>query len=206
MKRKWMPIFFGLSVMILVMGSAFASPPIDNGLRSFFRKEGPDKLNYNYREVKWEALVPKGWNPMQGFNNSIMGLNDNDPRAMAALKKMRKAWDSAPTEPSLNGERIRIAGFVVPLESDQGQLQEFLLVPYFGACIHTPPPPANQIIHVINPAVNKSLKRVGIMEVVWVSGRLEVKRSRVVENAMEIAGSVGYQMTAEFVEPYKGRH
>jgi hypothetical protein len=125
---------------------------------------------------------------------------------MAALKKMRKAWDSAPTEPSLNGERIRIAGFVVPLESDQGQLQEFLLVPYFGACIHTPPPPANQIIHVINPAVNKSLKRVGIMEVVWVSGRLEVKRSRVVENAMEIAGSVGYQMTAEFVEPYKGRH
>jgi hypothetical protein len=33
------------------------------------------------------------------------------------------------------------------------QISEFLLVPYFGACIHLPPP-ANQIIEVIakNPS------------------------------------------------------
>ena len=50
---------------------------------------------------------------------------------------------------SLNGQYVKLPGYVVPLESDAGGLlSEFLLVPYYGACIHVPPPPSNQIVYV----------------------------------------------------------
>jgi len=49
---------------------------------------------------------------------------------------------------ALDGQRVKIPGYVVPLGFDgQTELSEFLLVPYYGACIHTPPPPANQVVH-----------------------------------------------------------
>ena len=48
----------------------------------------------------------------------------------------------------LDGETIRMPGYVLPLEFDGSKVKEFLLVPFVGACIHTPPPPANQIVHV----------------------------------------------------------
>ena len=127
-------------------------------------------------------------------------LSDADPRAMEALQKLREEWNNAPTEPSMNGARIRIAGFMVPLESERGSVKEFLLVPYFGACIHTPPPPANQIIHVV---AAKPLKNVQAMDAVWVSGALEVARSRNLDSAVGLADSVGYQMKADIVTPYK---
>ncbi|MCL9777090.1 DUF3299 domain-containing protein [Vibrio methylphosphonaticus] len=48
----------------------------------------------------------------------------------------------------LDGSTVKIPGFVVPLEGDEDTVTEFLLVPYFGACIHVPPPPPNQIVYV----------------------------------------------------------
>ncbi|MEP6590593.1 MAG: DUF3299 domain-containing protein [Gemmatimonadota bacterium] len=49
---------------------------------------------------------------------------------------------------ALDGKVVRIAAFIVPLEDDMQQADEFLLVPYFGACVHTPPPPPNQMVYV----------------------------------------------------------
>ncbi|MFP3457944.1 DUF3299 domain-containing protein, partial [Psychrobacter sp. SIMBA_152] len=54
----------------------------------------------------------------------------------------------APVVEALDGKKVRIPGYVVQLEGDADNVTEFLLVPYFGACIHVPPPPPNQIIHV----------------------------------------------------------
>ena len=85
-----------------------------------------------------------------------------------------------------------IAGFVVPLEGQRGEVSEFLLVPYFGACIHTPPP--NQIIHV-NPA--QPLKSELAADAGWVSGVIETLRS---DTGM---GSAGYRMRAESIVPYR---
>jgi hypothetical protein len=103
-----------------------------------------------YRQIEWDDLIPKGWDPMAAFKGlDLARLKDSDPKAQEALEKMRSAWDQAPVETALNGQRVRIAGFVVPLERKGEQILEFLLVPYFGACIHVPPPPANQIIHVV---------------------------------------------------------
>lgn len=148
-----------------------------------------------YREVRWEALVPKDWNPAKDLAGLDLGaLNDADPRAMAALEKLRAAWDNAPIVPALDGERMRIAGFMVPLETRQGSVSEFLLVPYFGACIHTPPPPANQIIHV---RTARPYKTEHGMDAVWVHGTLEAAPART------DLGHAGYRMQAEHITPYK---
>jgi hypothetical protein len=72
-------------------------------------------------------------------------------------------------------------------------MKEFLLVPYFGACIHTPPPPANQIIDV---KLRQPSKDVRMMDAIWVSGRLSRLRS---STAM---GASGYAMEGVAVEPY----
>jgi len=149
----------------------------------------------SYRNMDWDALIPKDWDPMQAIKELNVGnLKDSDPRAMEALSKLKEAWNNAPVESSLRGQRIRIPGFVVPLEHSKQQLvTEFLLVPYFGACIHVPPPPANQVIHVI-PA--NPVKTQGIMDAVWVSGTLEI------EHSDSPLGAAGYKMKADVVTPY----
>jgi uncharacterized protein len=98
----------------------------------------------NYREIDWDELTPKGWDPMAAFKGLNMNrLKDSDPKAIEALEKMKAAWAEAPVEASLDGKRVKLAGFVVPLERKGDAVLELLLVPYFGACIHVPPPPAN---------------------------------------------------------------
>lgn len=148
-----------------------------------------------YKETTWEALVPAGWDPMRELKGiDFNTLTDTDPRAVKALETLRKEWDNAPVVTKLNGARIRIPGFVVPLDVQKRQVTEFLLVPYYGACIHTPPPPANQIIHVV-PA--KPLTNEQVMAPVWVSGTLEAVRT---ETGM---GAAGYYMKVDAVAPYR---
>ena len=117
------------------------------------------------QELKWEELVPKNWDPTKRYRNlSLEALRDNDPRAIQMLDEMRAVWDNAPTVHAMNGRNVRLPGYVVPLEATAGALKEFLLVPYFGACIHTPPPPANQIVHV---TTEKPVTGFGAMAAVW---------------------------------------
>lgn len=148
-----------------------------------------------FRTVNWDELVPKDWDPMaefKGLDFSI--LQDGDPRAAKMLQKMREVWDNAPANPALVGQAIRIPGFVVPLEETKDGLKEFLLVPYFGACIHSPPPPANQIIHVLPKTAAKGVRS---MDPVWISGTLaQVKTD-------SYMGAAGYRVEAVVVEPYK---
>ena len=155
----------------------------------------PPQAASGYKEMTWDALMPADWNPAKDFQAlDLANLSDSDPRAIKALEQLRSALDNAPVVSDLNGARIRIAGFTVPLESARGQISEFLLVPYFGACIHTPPPPANQIIHV-KPV--KPYKSDQAIEAVWVSGPIETIRS---ETGL---GNAGYRMRAEMIAPYK---
>ena len=148
-----------------------------------------------FKEKTWDDLMPKSWDPMASLKGlKLDNLKDSDPRAIEALEKIREAWNNAPVEPALNGERIRIPGFVIPLEKSGNKVSEFLLVPYFGACIHTPPPPPNQIIHV---KASKPVANMRTMDTMWVSGSLQTRAS---ETEM---GQAGYQLKAERVEPYK---
>lgn len=146
------------------------------------------------REIKWDELMPANWDPMKDFKAANFGMfNDADPRAAELLKKMRDAWDNAPVNNAMDGQTVRIPGYIVPLEESKAGLKEFLLVPYFGACIHSPPPPANQIIHITRKAPVKGFHS---MDPVWVSGTLKTLRSDT------FMGATGYRMEASLVEAY----
>ena len=144
------------------------------------------------REVQWSVLVPKGWNPIELLKKASPQALDDSPESMRAL---REIWDNAPTNPEINGANVKIPGYVVPLDSSAAGMKEFLLVPYFGACIHTPPPPANQIVHVL---VDKPAK-LRAMDVVWVSGVIKAART---DSAM---GASGYRIEAAGLEPFVPR-
>jgi uncharacterized protein len=147
-----------------------------------------------FRDIDWLALVPKDWDPMAEVGSlDLANMKDSDPRAVQALQRLKEAVRNAPVQPELEGAKVRIPGFAIPLERAGDKVTELLLVPYFGACIHVPPPPPNQIIHVklARPA------SVRTMETVYVSGTLRIAR------ADTEWGRVAYAMDAESVAPYE---
>jgi hypothetical protein len=118
---------------------------------------------------------------------------------MAKIKQLRTSFVE-----ELNGQRVRIPGYLLPLEMSDTKVKEFLLVPYMGACIHVPPPPPNQIVHV--KIIQKEGYRVKTMyEPVWVSGEIWAKS--MVKDLYLVDGSagvnIGYTMQANRIEPYK---
>jgi hypothetical protein len=146
------------------------------------------------RTIGWEQLIPAGWDPYKDLKAlNLDGLKDNDPKADEALKKMRKMWDNAPINPLILGHNVRMPGYMVPLEDLPEGTKEFLLVPYFGACVHSPPPPANQIVHVL---LDKPNKRFRLMDVVWVTGTLSATKT---DSHMGVAS---YRMDAKALAPY----
>jgi hypothetical protein len=82
---------------------------------------------------------------------------------------------------------------VVPLDFDAQELTEFLLVPYFGACIHVPPPPANQIVYVKS---DKGIAIDKLYDAVVIQGQME---TAAVASALAQAG---YTLHATDVSPY----
>jgi len=186
-----------LILLVLLLASpAFAQPRTSPGAPTANFPATPDA---SFKEISWAALVPKDWDPSKPFRNmDLSALNDGDRRAMRVLEKLKEEWDNAPIDPSLDGRRVKIPGFVVPLEEEGRAVTEFLLVPYFGACIHVPPPPANQIIHVISA---KPIKNLRVMDAVWVSG--ELKAARYSKQTPMGMGAAGYQINSTVVAPYK---
>jgi uncharacterized protein len=103
---------------------------------------------------------------------------------------------------SLDGQIVRIPGYLLPLEFSGKQVSEFLLVPWVGACIHTPPPPPNQIVHVV---ADKPFDFGGLFAPVWVTGRMSTAAARkslyLIDGTADI--DIGYSLRASQVEPYK---
>ncbi|MDO4231788.1 MAG: DUF3299 domain-containing protein [Lautropia sp.] len=149
-----------------------------------------------YTPTDWETLIPPNWEPLQEFKSlDFNSMSDSDPRAIAALRKLQKAWKDAPLNPAIQREKIEISGFIVPLDSsDPKTIEELLLVPYFGACIHVPPPPSNQVIHV---TLKKPLKGFQMMDPVTVRGELVPARLDTQY------GSAGYRLDAVEVTAYE---
>jgi hypothetical protein len=102
----------------------------------------------------------------------------------------------------LQGQQIRMPGYALPLEFSGKQITEFLLVPWVGACIHTPPPPPNQIVYV---KLDEGIENRGRFTPMWVTGEMTVKAAN--KNLYLVDGSsgidVGYSLEASLVEPYK---
>ena len=118
----------------------------------------------------------------------------------AIAEKKRAA--ASTVNPALDGKMIRIPGYVLPLEFSGTKVTEFLLVPWVGACIHTPPPEPNQIVYV-KPDKAFDIRR--MFDAVWVTGRIAATGSKrsveIVDGSADI--DVGYSLRASVVEPYQ---
>jgi uncharacterized protein len=162
-------------------------------------------------ELKWDQLVPPAPpRPPKPFfagrgpvDLGKLGGPDDGTPAPPPLPEGR--WMSAPARTTtvpvpviegLAGKRVHIGGYIVPLDFDATRVTDFLLVPFIGACIHVPPPPANQIIYV---KIGEGFDVHGTFDPVWVTGTLKV--------APTFTGlaEAGYSLEAEKVESRPGR-
>jgi hypothetical protein len=111
-----------------------------------------------FREIEWREMLPKdaiapARPPLVGISGMKgIGVVDADEQGdgIDHSSPLRvQQFGSFQTVATLAGARVALSGYVVPLESDdEGRMTEFLFVPFFGACIHVPPPPPNQVVHV----------------------------------------------------------
>ncbi len=134
------------------------------------------------KELYWEDLIPDDY----VLPDVIPEIDHTNP--MAQLNP------DAPVVTELNGQKVKIPGFVVPLEGDNESLTEFLLVPFFGACIHVPPPPSNQIVYV---TFENGVPFDSLYDAIWVTGILYTKTY-----SGDIA-TTGYQLTGISVAPFE---
>ena len=160
--------------------------------------------------ILWEDLMPEGSEEelMRQYEEfyamlekryaaNATTLADADPYAGIAEGS---EFDFMPqlgtfdTVEELDGEDVRIPGYVVPFDFDsKARHTEFLFVPYMGACIHTPPPPPNQIIFIrAEPAVQID----DIWTPYWIEGTLKTETT---ENDL---GNTAYAMSMSKIEPY----
>ena len=193
---KFLPAFLALAVLVLL---PIATRKLMGG-RDFSEDRptataGP-AADPVFRELAWRELEPENWNPesvLKQVRQGAPSLDDNDPRMRERMQLMNMLWANAPTNARMDEASVRLSGYVVPLEKNEEGITEFLLVPYYGACIHVPPPPANQIVRVVARPAVRDLRT---MDPVRVSGVLRIER-----NNSEL-GHSGYAMVAARVEPY----
>jgi hypothetical protein len=157
-------------------------------------------------ELRWDQLVPpappKPPKPFFAGRGPVdlgkFGGPDDGTPAPPPLPEGR--WMSAPARTAtapvpvvedLAGKRVHIGGYIVPLDFDATRVTDFLLVPFVGACIHVPPPPANQIIYV---KISEGVDVHGTFDPVWVTGTLKVTP------AFTGLAEAGYSLDAEKVE------
>ena len=134
----------------------------------------PRRADGEPAEIGWDALIPEDWRPGEMLAQyDVDELADDDPRALELMERLERLWAEAPVVESLARRQVRLPGFVVPLDHAGDAISEFLLVPYFGACIHVPPPPANQTVLVTTAAGDAYAG--GLFDTVWVEGRMRVE-------------------------------
>jgi len=130
--------------------------------------------NIIYQEIFWEGLIPADYTPtaiMEKYQDQLADLEDGSPEAAGIYTQMQEEFDNAPANELINEVLVRIPGFIAPLNYTEDLITEFLLVPYFGACIHTPPPPANQTV-LVTTAEGYGITLEDSYSPVWVMGKL----------------------------------
>ena len=137
------------------------------------------EIEEGFIPLKWEGLIAPGFDVdsiLKKYDPIVNKLEEGSEEANQLYAKMQAEYNKAPPNESLANKKVSIPGFIAPLEQKNGIISEFLLVPYFGACIHSPAPPANQTVHV------KVASKYGISvddayDPIWVSGELLIDKS-----------------------------
>ena len=192
--------FRSMRAFLFVVLSLFLSACSDS---SIF---GGDVNKQKYTELAWEDLKPEMPDLNAESDEEEYSLEIDDQRALDSyyatapgLSGMQMNvppvnFSQFSVVEEYNGQTVRVPGFIVPLEYEGESVTEFFLVPYFGACLHNPPPPPNQIIYV---ATESSVEVSSIYEPFWVEGLLETKQT-----GNEIA-TAAYTMQGHKISPYE---
>jgi len=159
-----------------------------------------------YRAVEWTDLLPEEdltalMNPPEYLEEIADGSEEDvlaspmranlDPEA----GRYQQALTSTGVRSEFDGRAVRIPGFIVPLAFDEKRrVTHFFLVPFFGACIHVPPPPPNQIIYAVS---DKGIEQRSLYDAYWVFGRLA---TTLTENDMATSA---YAMEVVTIELYR---
>ena len=148
------------------------------------------------KELTWSEMIPPDAMPVVPDMTPLHDLSKmGDALSAESAPAARQSMPDAPVVKALDGQNIRLPGYIVPLEvNEEGRTTEFLLVPYFGACIHVPPPPSNQIVHVKSEV---GVKVDELYQPYWVEGAMQVKAS-----TSELADA-GYLMEADKIYMYE---
>jgi len=100
-------------------------------------------------DLPWSQLSPPGWRAQPLLDRlGVADLVDDDPRSKAVLAKVHREWQKAPPVRRVPKGKVRMTGFAEMLDDGQAAVRQVLLVPYSSFCIHSPPPPANQLVLV----------------------------------------------------------
>lgn len=146
--------------------------------------EKPD--SEGYVELDWLKMMPK---------EDLEALK-NEPAVQHVGSARMKQFGTYHTVEAVTQRKIKLPGYVVPIESDdQGRMTEFFFVPFFGACIHVPPPPPNQIVYA---RLAKPIKTPEIWDPYWLRGELRIETRQ-----NKLAGSA-YTMSDASLVPYDG--
>ena len=139
------------------------------------------------REITWDDLIPPGvpYSEIIGEGELDQANDTWNPIYDANAVRLNEA---------LNGQYIRMPGYIVPLVADSKGVTSFLLVPYVGACIHVPPPPPNQLVLV---TIGDPWPEDDLWAPVWVTGTLRTQLQ-----STEL-GETGYLLTADEMEVYE---
>jgi uncharacterized protein len=137
------------------------------------------------RELDWLEMMPKD------EADAMLNAPVIDHGGMFKMEQS----GSFRTVAELDGQDVRLPGYIVPLDTDaEGRLKEFFLVPYFGACIHVPPPPPNQIVLV---RLAEPIPMTDIWDAFWVEGTMKIETQ---QNDM---ASSAYTLDAKSVTLYQ---
>ncbi len=163
--------------------------------------EKPEPLsttNTDAQNIEWDDLVPAEFKPdkiVEKYQEEIAATPEGSEEERVLYKKIMGELNSAGPNLSLKGKKVRIPGFVSPLDTNGEFVGDFLLVPYYGSCIHSPPPPINQTV-MVSPGEGKSISLSKISRPVWVVGEIQVD-----EITTDLA-TAGYQIRNAQIEAY----
>lgn len=189
-KRLRLATLSALLVVSLCSAVAQSITPPPVGTPAAVVKPGPKAPAGAARELDWDELLPQDARARFSGGPPPPTHDTLGEGGLAAQQVMDFSVNKA-----LDGALIKIPGFIVPLDvGKDGLVTDFFLVPYFGACIHVPPPPPNQIVHV---RISKGIALDSIYEAYWITGRMKVV------NKSTRLGASAYQLAASNVEIYK---
>ena len=185
------------------------APPVD-AIDNPFENLTDDQMDTLRHILRFEALAEQSYEA--SFTTEAQALREQLAKdgldvdglfaARLAIMEKREAAATGVNE-DIVGVNVRLPGYVLPLEFKDRKAVEFLLVPTVGACIHTPPPPANQVVHVVYP---EGIEVNGLFAPVWITGTMVAQSS--VQDVGYVDGqapvSVSYSMQPLLVEGYGG--